>query len=134
MGKINKIIEELEKAGHKYIKREGAPGHYRYTYEHKNHSIKVKDNLGDMNGSSYKAETKPMPFEHMKQLLGEPHSTNDKDSKVKNEWHVKVGGHPLSVYDYKEDGKSKSEYSWHIGGYDKEAANILKDFIESKKK
>lgn len=71
-----KISELIDLIKSKYIKREGSPGHYRYTYqelspEHKQHLIKIADETNAKAKEFVEARNAGKPYEELGKIFSE---------------------------------------------------------------
>ena len=70
----------------------------------------------------------PTPFADLVAAFGEPLGPGD---KTLAEWVIRFAdGTVATVYDYKNYGMRREDVtSWHIGGHDKRAADLINDLI-----
>lgn len=71
-------------------------------------------------------------YKDLVKVFGEPQVTNARDGKTQVEWIGKINGMAFTVYDYKSDGSFKDNRDWHIGGYEKICADLVKVYFEYK--
>lgn len=75
--------------------------------------------VADISNTSFHDVTIRESFDFMVKMLGEPHSENDPEDKVRYEWiFTNSDGRPVTVYDWKS--YSNKPKMWHIGGLNKE--------------
>jgi hypothetical protein len=74
-------------------------------------------------------------YEELVKVFGKPQygPNSEYHDKVTCEWCLWIEGSLVTIYDYKEDKTPMGTYSWHIGGKNKEAAELVYDaFFQSK--
>ena len=64
-------------------------------------------------------------YEELVDLFGLP--VEFEVHKTHNEWRLELEGHVITIYDYYEDGKSKVEHDWHVGGLEPVVVDIIDD-------
>jgi hypothetical protein len=76
-------------------------------------------------------------FAQLRELLGEPNLAGSGDGKVSTQWSVKLNGHTITIYDYKETNlydnalpsveefRALPSYSWYISAHSKADADKL---------
>lgn len=68
-------------------------------------------------------------FDHLVSVLGEPERLAP-GGKVQVEWSLQYGPHVMTIYDWREYGRSpESVREWHIGGHDQEVTRIVSDIL-----
>jgi hypothetical protein len=68
-------------------------------------------------------------FDHLVSVLGEPERYGS-TGKVQVQWALKYGPYVMTIYDWKEYGRSpESVREWHIGGHDQEVIHIVSDIL-----
>jgi len=79
-------------------------------------------------GSSLQGYTN-LSFKALVELLGEPDYYDGSD-KVYHEWAVVIEGVLVTVYDYKENGRTTKGYDWHIGGNGRMAVTAFNELLD----
>jgi hypothetical protein len=81
-------------------------------------------------GTSFHDVTIRESFAFMVKALGEPHSENDPDDKVRYEWvFTNSDGRSVTVYDWKSN--SSKPNIWHVGGLNQEDTVLFKHWFSS---
>ena len=76
----------------------------------------------DINGTSLQGYIR-ITLADLVEKLGVAHyEDGDKTTK---EWAFKIGGVVFTIYDYKTYGTPVNEYDWHIGGFNRVAAETV---------
>lgn len=71
-------------------------------------------------------------YQHLVNLFGEPDLYVG--NKVQAEWTLEYDGTVITIYDYKNYGiDPKRNTSWHVGGFDAEAARLAKKLIRGER-
>lgn len=73
-------------------------------------------------------------YEELVKVFGKPNYGPDADEdKTTCEWCLWIEGSLVTIYDWKTRCTPMDTYSWHIGGKNKEAAELVYDaFFQSK--
>jgi hypothetical protein len=73
-------------------------------------------------------------YEELVKVFGEPNYGPDaQEDKTTCEWCLWIEGTLVTIYDWKTDHTPINTYSWHIGGKNKEAPELVYDaFFQSK--
>jgi len=85
---------------------------------------------GDVDGTSFHGVTIQESFDFMVKRLGEPHSENHPDDKVRYEWiFFSDDGRAVTIYDWKS-GSSRPKI-WNVGGLSKEITVLFKEWFNN---
>ena len=60
-------------------------------------------------------------------LFGHPHMSDG--DKVTAEWCFEAYGTVFTIYDYKEEKTPLDLYAWHVGGENKSALVVLREYL-----
>jgi hypothetical protein len=73
-------------------------------------------------------------YDELVKVFGQPNIGPNEPGKVTCEWCLWIEGSLVTIYDWKEfDETPMGTYSWHIGGKNKEAPELVYDaFFQSK--
>lgn len=92
----------------------------------------------DIIGTSFYGYTIRTSYNKLKKVLGPPtYEDEDKDEKTQFEWAVEtIDGVKGYIYDWKEYRKikKKEDIIWHIGGYDSQSCQKIKDALNAELK
>lgn len=97
--------------------------------------INDKDGINSVFGTSLQGSML-LPYEKIVEKLGKPTSKGD-NYKVSAKWEIITPYGMATIYDYKTSKKycgkegvsAKENTDWHIGGHNKESANVIIDLF-----
>ena len=85
--------------------------------------------VSDIVGSCYQGSV-TIAYKDLVRIFGKP-TTFSGDGKVSHEWMISIDNLPLTIYDYKVDGRKVKNYAWHIGGKTGFVRDALKKVLET---
>lgn len=73
-------------------------------------------------------------YKELCEIFGRPFKFDDGD-KVSTSWQLKIRddegiSHTITIYDYKASVPPRGKYNWHIGGHNKAAPRVLREYLE----
>ncbi len=89
---------------------------------------KLDDSTDLINGSHLQGYV-TTTYDRLIEVFGQPSGDGD-GYKVQVEWILKFeDGTIATIYDWKEDYKPQLVTEWHIGGFTKRAADLVKEVL-----
>lgn len=84
--------------------------------------------LSDINGTSLQGYV-IATYAELKTLFGEPDRPSD-DGKVENGWMLNIDGVICTIYDYKENLRTRNPERWHVGGKTPLSVELVDSIVE----